>query len=158
MVLDSADTEMLPTYFQTQTSIISFHLQSFNRAGILQYSTGQTKIWKKCCSAAKIISLKARSGFVCVVLSLLHASSRASHIPSKVYCSFLKMCSSKQPHSLNSGQQRNTTSAAALYWAKPKNMSYFAISDQACQCLANAHNTLWWKMPTLLHNKTDRWD
>lgn len=47
VVLDSADTEMLPTYFQTHTCIISFHLQSFIRAGTLQCSTGQTKKMKK---------------------------------------------------------------------------------------------------------------
>lgn len=49
MALDSADTEMLPTYFQTLTSIISFHLQSFNKTATLQCSTGQTKkMWCSC--------------------------------------------------------------------------------------------------------------
>lgn len=43
VLLDLADAEMLPTYFQTQTSIISFHLQSFNRADTLDHSTGKTK-------------------------------------------------------------------------------------------------------------------
>lgn len=142
---------MLPTYFQTQTSIISFHLQSFNRAGTLKYSTGKTKKMKKNVvqmpksSPSKpdqvvlvlLVIFVVLSVFF-VVLSLLHRSSRAFHIPSKVYCSLLKICSSKQPHSLNSGQQRNTTSAAALSWAEPKHMSGFAIFRQACQCLANA--------------------
>lgn len=143
-MLASAETEMLPTYFQTQTSIISFHLQSFNRAGTLKCSTGKTKKMKKNVVQMPKSSPSKPDQVVLVllvffvVLSLLHRSSRAFHIPSKVYCSLLKICSSKQPHSLNSGRQRNTTSAAALSWAEPKHTSGFAIFRQACQCLANA--------------------
>ena len=131
---------MLPTYFQTQTSIISFHFQSFNRADTLEHSTGQTKGNKEQMLPSCQNYLSQSQISFCSSDSLLHASSRASCIPLKVYCSLPKMCSSKQPHSLNSGQQRNTASSTALSWAEPKHVSDSAISGQAWQHQASTRN------------------
>lgn len=73
---------MLSAYFQTQTSIISFHLTSNHLTGLMLWSAQQGKIKlikKKCCSAADVISVELRSACVYLIPSSLHESSRQSH-------------------------------------------------------------------------------
>lgn len=106
---------MLSTYFQTQTSIVSFQLTSNHLGGLMLWSAQQGKIKlikKKCCSAADVIS--AELGSACVYLSLLHESSRQSHstvpVPTKAYCSFPKLHSSQQPYLQAAARHRNASS------------------------------------------------
>lgn len=111
---------MLPTYFQTLTSIISFHLQSFNKTGTLECSTGQTKKWKKCGTAAKIIPFQNQTKFcLCASFFALYKQQGIPH-PNKGLLHFSKNMLFQTTTFSEFWAAKKHTSAAALYWAEPK--------------------------------------